>query len=64
MPEKTQHFYKELNRIRRAALSIGFVELLEAMALLFEKESAQLSLSANPEDCLQLKHAAIKLKKP
>ena len=29
MPEKTPHFYKELNRIKKAALSIGFYELLE-----------------------------------
>ncbi|XP_067623068.1 integrator complex subunit 14 [Eurosta solidaginis] len=64
MPEKTQHFFKELNRIRRAALSIGFVELLEAMATLFEKESAQLTINANPECSLQLKHAAIELRKP
>ncbi|XP_017469205.1 PREDICTED: von Willebrand factor A domain-containing protein 9 isoform X3 [Rhagoletis zephyria] len=64
MPEKTQHFFKELNRIRRAALSIGFVELLEAMATLFEKESAQLTLGANPECSIQLKHAAIELRKP
>ncbi|XP_054744087.1 integrator complex subunit 14 [Anastrepha obliqua] len=64
MPEKTQHFFKELNRIRRAALSIGFVELLEAMATLFEKESAQLTMGSNPESSLQLKHAAIELRKP
>ncbi|CAD6999932.1 integrator complex subunit 14 [Ceratitis capitata] len=64
MPEKTQHFFKEMNRIRRAALSIGFIELLEAMATLFEKESAQLTLGTNPECSIQLKHAAIELRKP
>ncbi|XP_039952072.1 integrator complex subunit 14 [Bactrocera tryoni] len=62
MPEKTQHFYKELNRIRRAALSIGFVDLLEAMATLFEKEISQLSVSTNPECMLQLKHAVNELR--
>ncbi|KAM7354073.1 integrator complex subunit 14 [Cochliomyia hominivorax] len=65
MPEKTQHFYKELNRIRRAALSIGFIELLEAMATLFDKEAINLaSVNANPECTIQLKHAAIELRKP
>lgn len=65
MPEKTQHFYKELNRIRRAALSVGFVELLEAMATLFDKEAITLtSLNANPECTIQLKHAALELRKP
>ncbi|XP_011183560.2 integrator complex subunit 14 [Zeugodacus cucurbitae] len=62
MPEKTQHFFKELNRIRRAALSIGFVDLLEAMATLFEKEISQLSLGTNPECSMQLKHAANELR--
>ncbi|XP_075153129.1 integrator complex subunit 14 [Haematobia irritans] len=67
MPEKTQHFYKELNRIRRAALSIGFVELLEAMATLFDKEAINLTAlnaNANPECAIQLKHASIELRKP
>lgn len=65
MPEKTQHFYKELNRIRRAALSVGFVELLEAMATLFDKEAISLAaVNANPECTIQLKHASIELRKP
>ncbi|XP_005187059.1 integrator complex subunit 14 [Musca domestica] len=65
MPEKTQHFYKELNRIRRAALSIGFIELLEAMATLFDKEAINLTaLNANPECMVQLKHASLELRKP
>lgn len=65
MPEKTQHFYKELNRIRRAALSIGFIELLEAMATLFDKEAINLTaVNANPECTIQLKHASLELRKP
>lgn len=65
MPEKTQHFYKELNRIRRAALSIGFVELLEAMATLFDKEAINFAaVNANPECTIQLKHASLELRKP
>ncbi|XP_030382991.1 integrator complex subunit 14 [Scaptodrosophila lebanonensis] len=64
MPDKTQHFYKELNRIRRAALALGFVELLEALAMLLEKECAQLTLNgANTECTLQLQHAATELRK-
>ncbi|EDW03343.1 integrator complex subunit 14 [Drosophila grimshawi] len=64
MPDKTQHFYKELNRIRRAALALGFVELLEALALLIEKETAQLTLNGVGSECtLQLQHAATELRK-
>ncbi|KAH8376668.1 hypothetical protein KR093_000728 [Drosophila rubida] len=65
MPDKTQHFYKELNRIRRAALALGFVELLEALALLLEKECAQLTMngSVSSECTLQLQHAATELRK-
>ncbi|XP_034474760.1 integrator complex subunit 14 [Drosophila innubila] len=64
MPDKTQHFYKELNRIRRAALALGFVELLEALALLLEKENAQLTLNGVSTECtLQLQHAATELRK-
>ena len=42
MPEKTQHFYKELNRIKKAALSIGFYELLDGVASIFDRECAML----------------------
>lgn len=63
LPEKTQHFYKELNRIRRAALSLGFVELLEGLACIFEREIPTLPPNASPDCALQLKHAAMELKK-
>ncbi|XP_002074266.2 integrator complex subunit 14 [Drosophila willistoni] len=64
MPDKTQHFYKELNRIRRAALALGFVELLEALAMLLEKEFAHLSLNGASSECtMQLQHAATELRK-
>ncbi|GAB0098241.1 DnaJ homolog subfamily C member 2 [Sergentomyia squamirostris] len=63
LPEKTQHFYKELNRIRRAALSLGFVELLEGLACIFEREIPMLPPNASPDCALQLKHAAMELKK-
>uniref|UniRef100_A0A1Y9HAP9 Integrator complex subunit 14 n=1 Tax=Anopheles farauti TaxID=69004 RepID=A0A1Y9HAP9_9DIPT len=64
LPEKTQHFYKELNRIRRAALSLGFVELLEGLAHIFEREISTLSLSASPDCSMQLTHAAMELRNP
>lgn len=64
MPDKTQHFYKELNRIRRAALALGFVELLEALAMLLEKECAHLTMNGASSECtLQLQHAATELRK-
>lgn len=63
LPEKTVHFYKELNRIRRAALSIGFCELLDTLAIVFEKEASSLPPNANPDCALQLKHAALNLKR-
>ncbi|XP_033248509.1 integrator complex subunit 14-like [Drosophila miranda] len=64
MPDKTQHFYKELNRIRRAALALGFVELLEVLAMLLEKECAHLTLNGASNECtVQLQHAATELRK-
>lgn len=63
LPEKTQHFYKELNRIRRAALSLGFVELLEGLSNIFEREVSGLSNSVSPDCEIQLKHAAKELRK-
>uniref|UniRef100_A0A2M4BGK3 Integrator complex subunit 14 n=1 Tax=Anopheles marajoara TaxID=58244 RepID=A0A2M4BGK3_9DIPT len=63
LPEKTQQFYKELNRLRRAALSLGFVELLEGLAHIFEREMTTLPMSASPDCALQLRHAASELRK-
>ena len=63
LPEKTQHFYKELNRIRRAALSFGFIELLEGLSVIFEREIATLPSNSNPDCAIQLKHAANELRK-
>ena len=63
MPEKTQHFYKELNRIKKAALSIGFYELLDGVASIFDKECALLPGTAHQECSIQLAHAALELRK-
>ncbi|XP_071439840.1 integrator complex subunit 14 isoform X1 [Hetaerina americana] len=64
LPEKTQHFYKELNRVRRAALSFGFIELLDGLAAIFERECTLLPGEAHPDCALQLTHAASILRKP
>jgi hypothetical protein len=48
LPDKTPHFYKELNRLKRAALALGFHELLEGVAAIFERECVILPGSAHP----------------
>ena len=37
LPEKTTQFYKELNRLKRAAVCLGFYELLEGVAQICER---------------------------
>lgn len=54
MPEKSQIFFKELNRVRRAALSFGFYELLDGLAKLLERERNTLN---NQEAVAQLNHS-------
>jgi Integrator complex subunit 14 len=66
MPEKTTHFYKELNRIRRNAQSLGFESLIEILAEVFDKEAAFLSQpgsTAHTECSIQLTHAAAELRR-
>ncbi|KAK5647372.1 hypothetical protein RI129_002264 [Pyrocoelia pectoralis] len=63
LPEKTQQFYKELNRLRKAAISLGFLDLLNGLAYIFEQECTQLPGSAHPDCALQLTHAADVLRK-
>lgn len=58
IPEKQTQFYKELNRVRKAALSIGFFELFAPLASLLEREARSLNPSAHPSCRLQLTHAA------
>jgi len=58
MPEKTLHFYKELNRLRRAALSLGFLDLIDTMAAVLERECTLLPHSSHPDCALQLTHAS------
>nr|CAD7442353.1 unnamed protein product [Timema bartmani] len=54
----------ELNRVRRAAISIGFISLLEGLADIFERECTLLPGAAHPDCALQLTHAAGVLRKP
>ncbi|KAL3286676.1 hypothetical protein HHI36_001173 [Cryptolaemus montrouzieri] len=63
LPEKTQQFYKELNRLRKAAISLGFLELLLALATIFEQECLSLPGNLHPDCAVQLHHAADVLKK-
>uniref|UniRef100_A0A3Q3FN30 Integrator complex subunit 14 n=1 Tax=Labrus bergylta TaxID=56723 RepID=A0A3Q3FN30_9LABR len=62
LPDKTQTFYKELNRLRKAALAFGFWELLKGVAELLERECTLLPDSAHPDAAFQLSHAAQQLK--
>ena len=64
LPEKTIHFYKELNRLRRAALSFGFYGLIEGLASILERECRMLPGTAHPEAALQLTHAVNCLRQP
>ncbi|XP_037086232.1 integrator complex subunit 14-like [Pollicipes pollicipes] len=64
LPEKTQHFYKELNRVRSAALAFGFHEALESVACILERECTLLPGNAHPDCALQLTHAATALRLP
>ncbi|XP_028966546.1 integrator complex subunit 14 [Galendromus occidentalis] len=62
LPEKMSAFYKELNRLRRAAISYGFYDLLETMSSILERECTLLPGTQHPEAALQLSHAASQLK--
>ncbi|KRT78491.1 hypothetical protein AMK59_8028, partial [Oryctes borbonicus] len=63
LPEKTQQFYKELNRLRKAAIQLGFLDLLSGLASIFEHECTQLPGTAHPDCAIQLTHAADALRK-
>lgn len=65
-PEKISHFYKELNRIRKMAQSLGFDSLIDVLADTFDKEALSLDQqtpSIHPECALQLRHAATELRR-
>ena len=58
--------FKELNRVRKAALTFGFYELFDGLAIILERELINLSSSnaANPETILQLTNCITALRNP
>ncbi|VVC30981.1 Hypothetical protein CINCED_3A003117 [Cinara cedri] len=64
IPDKVLSFYKELNRIRKAAIAYGFKDLLTGIANLLELECSNLPEGTHPDCALQLTHAAMVLRKP
>lgn len=53
---------QELNRLRKAALAFGFLELLKGVADMLERECTLLPDTAHPDAAFQLTHAAQQLK--
>ncbi len=64
MQEKMPIFYKELNRVRKAALSFGFYELLEGVAQMLQREMANATNMTNQEMMIQLNHCVFCLRSP
>lgn len=58
LPDKMGLFYKELNRIRRAAMALGMMDLLQGLSEMLERECTLLPGTAHPDAALQLTHAA------
>lgn len=50
--------------MRRAAISLGFISLLDGLAAILERECTLLPGGAHPDCALQLTHAANVLRKP
>jgi len=64
LPEKTAQFYKELNRLKRAAVCLGFYELLDGMAQICERECGLLPSTVSPDCSIQLTYVAQVLRSP
>lgn len=64
LPEKTVQFYKELNRLKRAAVCLGFYELLEGVAQICERECTLLPTGVSPDCAIQLTYVAQVLRSP
>lgn len=58
LPDKMGLFYKELNRIRKAAMALGMMDLLQGLSEMLERECTLLPGTAHPDAALQLTHAA------
>ncbi len=52
-----QLFYKELNKVRRAALSLGFYQLLDELAAMLQREIRNINLNTNADSAIQMQHA-------
>lgn len=65
-PDKAPHFYKELNRIRRAAISYGFYDVLFGLADILEREKRIMKMdqnkSLNPETLNHIDHVIARLR--
>lgn len=64
LPEKTTQFYKELNRLKKAAVCLGFYELLEGVAQICERECGLLPANVSPDCAIQLTYVAQILRSP
>jgi len=64
LPEKTMQFYKELNRLKRAAVCLGFYELLEGVAQICDRECTLLPANVSPDCAIQLTYVASVLRSP
>lgn len=53
---------QELNRLRKAALAFGFLDLLKGVADMLDRECTLLPDTAHPDAAFQLSHAAQQLK--
>merc|ERR1712025_711168 len=58
LPDKTQQFYKELNRLKRAAVCMGFYELLDGLAQICERECSLLPANVSPDCAIQLTYVS------
>lgn len=55
-------YHQELNRLRKAALAFGFLDLLKGVSDMLERECTLLPDNAHPDAAFQLSHAAAQLK--
>ena len=60
LTDKTQQFYKELNRLKKAAVRMGFYELLEGQ--ICERECNLLPANVSPDCAIQLTYVAAVLR--
>ncbi|ESN90910.1 hypothetical protein HELRODRAFT_104323 [Helobdella robusta] len=64
LPEKQTQFYKEMNRLKKAVLAIGFYELFESLASLLDRERSLLPSHTHPSVGIQISYASKVLRSP